>query len=345
MAMVCPKCSTSYEQRLQCPLCGARLLFHEGRRGEHPPARPTHWRQRPWGRILVGLMLSQGLFYALRQLLTAVLMATQEQEAIEQLGGKTAAVLSFQIVGGLALLVGTLFTGAGQRQGAFLGCMVGAWNGVLSVLFFRGPAQVMTPIAVLGQPLLQAVVGAVGGWVGSAFWKPIGETWSGDRLPMESEKLGLRKRDAFRPHFSLFAGPVAWFRVSIGVFLAVAGTLTATFFFKKLLDLSHGTLATTDDLQDRLITMEIQALALLLGGVLAGTSTRNGIKQGFCVGLAATVILIGIEIQFVEHWLQMAGLTVVGAFSLSLVGGWFGSQLIPPIARPPRHRALDRALS
>jgi hypothetical protein len=136
---------------------------------------------------------------------------------------------------------------------------------------------------------------------------------------------------------------VAWFRVAAGVALAVAGTLAATVIFEKLLDVSHGTLATADDTQDRLITMEIKALALLLGGALAGSTTRNGLKQGLFVGLVTTVILIGIEVNYVERWFQVALLTAVCSFCLSTVGGWFGSQLFPPIYRIRRGRGLDGA--
>lgn len=336
MAMVCPQCNTPYEQRLQCPLCGTRLLYHDVRRlPERSPERPLRWRQRPWGRIFIGLLLALGLFYGLRHLVTAVLMALQGREAVEQLWTAASGILLIQGVRMFAVFVGAVFAGAGQRQAAFLGAMVGAWNGVFSVMLMPGPAQTLTPIALLGQPLLQAGIGAVSGWLGSAFWAPLPSTYSTDTpLP--------RKRNFFRRNANLFAGPVAWVRVSFGVVLAVAGTLTATLLFEKILDLSHGMLATTDKLQDRLIIIEIKALALLLGGAFAGSTMRNGLKQGLCVGLASTVILVGIELSYVEAWLQMAGLTAIEVFSLCLVGSWFGSQLFPPVIKSRRHRGLGR---
>jgi hypothetical protein len=333
MAMVCPQCTTTYEQRWQCPLCGSRLLFHDVRLVAE---RMTPWRQRPWGRIFIGLVLAQGLFYGLRRLLTAGLLAVQEREAVELMWTTASGFLLLQSVRMFALLAGTILAGAGQRPAAFLGAMVGAWNGVFSVLWFPGPAQALTPIALLGQPLLQAAIGAVGGWLGSAFWKPLPAT-TGDNTPLP------RKRSFLRRNMNLFTGPVAWVRVSAGAIFAVAGTLTATLLFEKILDLSHGALATTDEAQDRLITLEMKALALILGGVLAGATTRNGIKQGFCVGLASTVILIGIEMNYVERWLQVAGYTALAALSFSLVGGWFGSQLFPPVLPRRRHRGLGDA--
>jgi hypothetical protein len=326
MSMVCPQCNNTFEQRLQCPLCAVRLQYHEPRRQyERGPHAPLRWQQTPWGRILIGLLLAQGLFYGLRHLLTAILMGVQGEQAVQQMWTTATGFILLQGVRIFSLLVGAVFTGGGQRHGFVLGAVVGAWNGVLSVLFLPGPAQSLTTVAIVGQPLLQAAMGGVGGWLGSAFWKPV---------PIETPGvIPVRKRASFRSHFAGFAGPVAWFRVSFGVVLAVIGTLTATMFFEKIIDLSHGALATTDDMQDRLIIMEIKALAILLGGALAGSTTSNGLKQGLCVGIATTVILIGIEINHVHSWIQLSALTTVSSFCLSLVGGWFGAQLFPPVVK------------
>lgn len=293
-------------------------------------------RERPWERIFIGLVLAQGLFYGLRHLVTAGLLAAQGREAIEQMGTAASGILLFQGMRMFALLVSTFFMGAGQRKGVILGAMIGAWNGVFSVLLFTDPAQVLTPTAVLGQPMLQVVIGALGGWLGALVWKPLSATDPTETPLPRRRRLLRRNRDLFR-------GPVAWFRVAAGVIMAVAGTLMATLVFDKILDIGNGTLATTDEVQDRLITLEIKALALLFGGALAGAATRNGLKQGFCVGLVSAVILSGIEIRYVEHWLQMAAYTSLAAFSLSLAGGWFGSRLFPPIIRKPRRHGLGEA--
>lgn len=336
MGMVCPQCTTAYEQRLQCPLCGTRLLYADPRSSsDRPRGGPTRWQQTPWGRILIGVVLAQGLFYGLRHLLTAVLMALQGEEAVQQMWTAASGILLIQVVRIIALMSGAMLAGVGQRQALFLGAIVGAWNGALSVLLLTGPAQSLTTIAVLGQPLLQAAIGAIGAWLGSMFWKP---------LPTElPDALPTLKRVKSRRPLKLMAGPVAWFRVGAGAVLAVIGTLTATIVFEKVLEVSHGTLATADDMQDRLITLEIKALALLLGGALAGATTSNGFKQGLFVGLCTAVILIGIEMNFVERWVQAAALTAVCCFCLSVVGGWFGSQLFPPIISVRRKRGLDRA--
>jgi hypothetical protein len=337
MAMVCPQCKTTYEQRWQCPLCETRLLFHDVRRfPESSSEQSIRERQRSWRRIFIGLVLAQGLFYGLRHLATAGMLAMQGREAIEQMETTAAGVLLLQTLRMFALLVSTVFMGAGHRQAVFLGAMIGAWNGVISVLLLTDPTHVLTPTAVLGQPLLQMVMGAVGGWLGAEVWKPLSATDIVETPLPRRRRLLRRNRDLFRE-------PIAWGRVAAGVILAVAGTLTATLVFEKILDIGHGRLATTDEMQDRLITLEIKALALLFGGALAGAVTRNGLKQGLCVGLASTVILIGIEIRYVECWLQMAAYTALAALSLSMVGGWFGSRLFPPVIRRQRRRGLGGA--
>lgn len=337
MPMVCPQCNTTYEQRWQCPLCQTRLLFHDARRiPRSSPGRSTPWQQRPLGRIFLGLVLAQGLFYGLRHLITAGLLAVQGREAAEQIGTATASVLLLHSIRMVALFAGTVFAGAGHRRALFLGTLIGAWNGVLSVLLLTDRAQAQTLIALLGQTLLQAVMGALGGWLGATVWKPLPDAHSRE-VPV------VRPRRFWRRNRNLFRGPVAWVRVAAGVVLAVAGTLTATLIFEKILDISHGTLGTADELQDRLITLEIKSLALLFGGALAGASTRNGLKQGLCVGLASTIILIGIEMNYVQSWLRLSCYTALSALSLSLAGGWFGSQLFPPVVRRSRQRNLGGA--
>jgi hypothetical protein len=337
MAMVCPTCNTTYEQRWQCPLCQTRLLFHDVRRLPRSSlGRSIPWQQRPWGRVFLGLVLAQGLFYGLRHFLTAGVLAVQGREAAEQVGMATASVLLLHSIRMFALFVGTVFAAAGQRRALFLGTMIGAWNGVFSVLLLTDRAQAQTLIALLGQTLLQAVMGAIGGWFGAAVWKPLPESDS-VKVPV------LRPRRFLRRNRNLFRGPVAWIRVAVGVVLAVAGTLTATLIFEKILEISHGTLGTVDELQDRLITLEIKSLALLFAGALAGATTRNGLKQGLCVGVASTIILIGIERNYVESWLRLSYYTALAPLFLSLAGGWFGSQFFPPIVRRPRQRKLGGA--
>ena len=57
---------------------------------------------------------------------------------------------------------------------------------------------------------------------------------------------------------------------------------------------------------------------------------RRGMKQGLCAG-SARVIVIGIQIGSPKFVLESTIFTVSGVVTVALVGGWFGSQLFPPL--------------
>jgi hypothetical protein len=336
MAMVCPQCGKAYEQRLQCQLCGVRLMFNDyGRSRRGGPGTPVRWRQRPWGRLVIGLALSQGLFYALRQLLTGAFMALQAEGGPQQSWESPGGLVLLESLRLLTLVFGAMLAGGGQRHGVILGALVGLGNGLLSVLGPSGPFSVRSAVVLYGQPLLQTAFGAVGGWIGCAYWQPIPILDPDDYRP--ARKQAARRR---RP---LFAGRIAWIRVALGIVLAVAGTLSASFLLDFVIDASQGKLSTTDEMVDRVVTWEIKALALVLGGALAGATRANGLKQGLAVAIGASVILTGIQLQQTDHRLELALLNLVSCFSLALVGGWFGSQLFPPVLRLRRRRGFGPA--
>lgn len=319
MSMLCPQCSTSYEQRLHCPTCGVRLLYRDGRdrRGAG-----GGWRQTPWGRILIGVVLAQGLFYGLRHLYAGVALGLQAQGAAVEGAASFSNVLLLQALQLAALALGAVMAGAGQPRGFVLGCMVGVWNGVFSVLF--GPSEFLSAVALYGQPLVHAAFGALAGWAGSTVWKPV-------LFPGPGGSRVVRKQPLPRLRAPILAGPVAWTRVSLGAVIAVVGTLSAKFLFEWLLDISGGRLGTSSALQDKLVTWEIQSLAVVLGGALAGATTLNGLKQGLFVGLLTSAGLAGFNLANHHATFELIALTLVGSFGLSLAGGWFGGQLLPPI--------------
>jgi hypothetical protein len=320
MSMLCPQCSTFYEQRLHCPTCGARLLYRDSQ--DRKGGRGASWRQTPWGRIFIGIVLSQGLYYGLRHLYLGVALSLQAHGAIPESAASFSHILLLQALQLIALGVGAVMAGAGQRQGFVLGCMVGVWNGVFSVLC--GPSEFLSAVALYGQPLIHAAFGALAGGAGSLVWTPIPAS-----SPLGSRVL--RKQSLPHRREPLFAGPIAWWRVSLGSVIAVVGTLTAKILLDWVLDHSGGKLSTSTDLQDKIVTWEIQSLAVILGGALAGATTANGFKQGLCVGVLTGIGLACFSSTNQHSTMELIALTPVGAFCLSLVGGWFGGQLLPPV--------------
>src|SRR5262249_46558476 len=136
MSMVCPQCHGSFAQRLQCPSCGVRLEYQAGGRGtrrRESSGQFIMWQETPWGRLLVGLILPRGLDSRLWHLCKAGLMAVNDPATTDvwQTLYGLLLVQGFQVVG---LLVGGALAGAGRRQGALYGGIVGLVNGIIFVV-------------------------------------------------------------------------------------------------------------------------------------------------------------------------------------------------------------------
>jgi len=332
--MVCPKCNGSFEQRWQCPTCGVRLAYQSGERpilAEGRPASP--WGQTPWGRILVGVLLSQGLFYGLRQFATAGLLMGGNETA-RNVWSTISGIIILQAIQACCLIVAGMLAGAGLRQGIFFGGIVGVWNGLLSVVVQSIGAWPHTAVTLLGQPILHTAFGAAGGFLGSRIWKPM-PTLAGPTTPQVAPPL-----IAARVRQPLFDGPYAWGRILLGTALATGGTLWAHVILELVLEASHGTLDITDHLQARMVTWEVTGLAMLVGSAFAGAGTANSLKQGLCVGLAVSVVLLGIGIGIRHDSLDDLILTGACAMALGLAGSWFGGSLFPPLAKRERHKGL-----
>jgi hypothetical protein len=332
MSMVCPQCAASYEQRYHCPVCGARLLYADDRGYGRRWRIPGRWQHTPWGRILIGLLLSQGLFYGLRHLATAAVLAYAGEAGARELFASTQGVVLMQALQLFALLLGGMLAGSVQPHGLALGAVVGVWNGVFAALTTRGPVQALSPVALYGLPLVHAAVGALGGWFGRAVWKP---------LPVEAPAGPVPpRRPAPRRRLSLLAGQVAWARAAAGAAVAVAGYLFAAVLYRLLLRAGDGTLESTGQMLDEVVTWEIKALAVLGGAGLAGANCLNGLKQGLVVGVLTALVLAALEARVPDRWGQVAASLAVSSLCLSLVGGWFGSQLFPPVVSRKRLRGL-----
>jgi hypothetical protein len=238
---------------------------------------------------------------------------------------------------GLALLVGASLIGSGQRHGAMLGAVVGVWNGVLAGLAPQAAGQPFSTVALYGDPLLQTTLGALAGWVGSVIWAPL------PVLQPRTLRRAIRKAPQ-RQRPPLFEGRVDFLRVAIGILLAVSGALSATALLALIARLTESSTATNGLLLDQLVTWEIKALALIAGGVVAGSNNFNGLKQGLCVGIAVAILLAGLEPRVRDQWFEMVGLLFFGSVCLTLTGGWFGSQLFPPVVSTKRHSLESSSL-
>src|SRR5205809_31564 len=118
MAMVCPKCQVSYKQRLQCPKCAVRLEYQAGGRSfdSDRPGDRGGWQETPWGRIAVGLLLAQGLYYGLWHLGNAGMMVGNPELA-GTFRTSLPGLIVVQSLQALGLLVGGALAGAGRQRG------------------------------------------------------------------------------------------------------------------------------------------------------------------------------------------------------------------------------------
>jgi hypothetical protein len=239
-----------------------------------------------------------------------------------------AGVVYIQVLQVLALLVGGLLAGAGQNQGFFNGALLGLWYGVLLLVLQSDLAGALTFLAILGQPILHAFVGGCAGFLGSRIWRPLYTP------PVSS--VSRSARPLHDPRRGWFRGPLHPFRVTFGLAVAVAGALSAEFLFSLLVRTSEGRLVPSSRFQAQLITWEITALALLLGGALAGANTINGFKQGFAVGVGAGVLLFGITLGLDPLGVTTAVGVGFAALCLGTIGGSFGGRILPPLVKVRR---------
>jgi hypothetical protein len=281
----------------------------------------------------------------------AIIRALLGNEAWKDLGPVPALVF-LQTVQGLGLVGGGIVAGIGQRRGPVFGALVGVAGGVLflATIFDSFVAQPLTSLAdgtglsnavvrngtLYGLPILYAVLGALGGLIGRVVWQPLPDI-SELGEPRQPGSFSRRKRRA-RPGRSLWDGQIVWVRVALGSVLAVTGALYTNRFIDSLVLLSEGKLAVATMLQDQVTYAEIFSLSIMFGAAVAGFNTPNGLKQGMCVGIGAAAL---IDVLLVAGFLNSSAPAIYPVLStlfLGPIGGWIGSELLPPVYRHSRRR-------
>jgi hypothetical protein len=332
MAMVCSQCRGVFEQRLNCPDCGVRLLFQArlGQANNLGTPAPSEWQQTPWGRMAIGLVLAQGLGYGMQHMLTAGILISGEESSV---WATLLGIVLLHGIQGLSLIVGGALCGAGRDRGIVYGSLIGLVNGLIFLFVQRQSGEAMTDLALYGQPLLHLAFGALGGLIGTWIWRPL------PTIALEDSPVDKAPK-RFGSSFQLLAGPVHLGRVFTGVFIVVAGVVWSNAILEWVLNASQGALAIKTHLQAQLVGWEISALTILLGAGLAGATTFNGLKQGLCVGLGAGVVLAGIQLGNPRAALEATTLMIASILALACVGGWFGCQLFPPVGSGKRRSRL-----
>jgi hypothetical protein len=344
MLRVCPRCRGTSRHFL-CPHCGIRTDDAEGS-GAFGKALPT---VRPpdgpslGGGLLIGLLLAQGLYYALHHLGSAVLLAGGDAAAEAAYWGSFDGLIVQQAMQAVTLLLGGMIAAAGQRHGLAVGAGVGGLNALLAIGLRLAAREPTDELFLYGQPVLHAFVGAIGGVIGSRLWQPAPQL-----PPLAAEnRYGNEMLTTVLPDrpSDVTVEPLPWGRMLIGIGVAVGGTLGARMIRDLVVVASGGT--GHEMQQSQFITWEITLVAQLIGGAIAGANTRGGVSCGFWVGLPSAGLLllansltdIPTQAHVVPAWLL--GLPVpegstaafviqaVQALALCVLGGWLGGLILP----------------
>ncbi len=334
MAMFCPQCNKVYEQQAQCSDCNLRTLYYaQTLLGPTAPMPDEgQWQQTPWGKIIFGVILTQGLCFGLQHLLSSFFLAAGDEtrSTWQTLWG----IASLHALQAICLLVGGALTGAGHPRAILYGAFVGLANGIIFLFLQRNTAEQTFGMVVYALPLVHLVLGALGGLIGMYIWRPAPQIPVMETSPAGSDSVPMADYWS-----KVWSGPVHLGRVFAGIFLVVVGVVWSNTILDFVLRSSNGTLNLSSHLQAQLVGWEISALVTLLGAGCAGASAMNGIKQGICVGLGSIVLLVGIQMGNPKVTGEVLIVNVASVFILSMVGGWFGAQLLPPLVK--RRRRLS----
>jgi hypothetical protein len=349
MAMVCPQCNTSYEQQVDCPVCHVRLAYKESAPARPGPAARSEeqWQQTPWGRLIGGILLAQGLYLGLVQACLAVQNVTGHV-ILQETDHSLASLVFRQSLQCVSLLLGGMLAGVGQRRGMLFGALVGLWNTVFFISFQYITGKAELSVVLYAQPILQTAFGTLGGFISCTIWKPPAQL----RVPTAPQSPPLLPRP---PRVAYRIVALSWGRIAVGLLIALGGTLWANLILQFVL---ANTVVETTREQDWLVTWEISALAILVGATVAGSNTKLSVRQGMVVGIVTSVVLVGVFLGGMSRRWDPPPMLVLKAMNLrrdlladpgitaivtllftlgiSWAGGWFGGQLLPPLYGPPR---------
>jgi hypothetical protein len=361
MQKACPECRRAFEGQFLCPQCGVQLL--DPRELPRQPSATAQLRASMiaeptpdtlWGRLVVGLVLAQGLYYCGRQLCNAAFLAAGEPEWWADARG-LAILQALQAAG---LLVGGAIAGAGQAKSTLVGTLLGLFNAGLLLLVQWVVELPSTDLQLYGLPVFHAAVGALGGAIGKRVWKPL------QAVPNFGLALPLPPPPPPAP--AVDPGPPwAWGRIAIGATVAVAGALGSDYIRTGFSIATSGRMAMSAGIQTEFLTWQISVLAVVAGAGLAGAGTGRGFSQGLVVGLVtcmalggsylgrglevlpgqeAVCDLLSLPVQRGRLAPQMVSFLFTETIIVGALGGWLGGQLLPPIGRARRFSLYDESL-
>jgi hypothetical protein len=247
-----------------------------------------------------------------------------------------------------AAAAGGLVAGAGRASGWMTGLLSATIAGglLLATDVAAHPAG-PGPVAYLAV-LATAIAGLIAGTLGTVIWPvpvemPMSRTGSrgSSLLRLAQEQEDARK-----------GRPTQWLRVFIGVSIAFSGVVAADVMRTGLTKGSAGALHMGSAFHAPIICLELAAAAIFFAGATAGASTGAGIRHGLLAGFFAAVAVVALTVlrspflfPAVEGYYWVANVPnenvrdtgalaelLVSVWAICTLGGWFGGQLLPPLA-------------
>lgn len=351
MRKVCPECQGAFEKQFLCPNCGVQLQDSADLAAAASSAKAeakTELARAPElaTRFFAGLVLAQGLFYAVELLLRAAQIATGRP----LIPGSPAAVYVEMSLLASTALAGGIIAGAGNVRAVAAGIALGLFHAFAAIgakfAFNQQPDEALLYGSLLVIPLLGGIAARIGRWL----FPPLSDLYS--TAPKSKERVVKAKAPP---------EPIAWFRIIGGAALSIGCTVWAGPIRDFVIGTSGGSFVVDSRMQSKFVTWVISALAMMVGGVFAGASTRSGFKHGFLVGFLACIGIFVIHSQVVSESLpaekffaavcglpetdaltpmRLALFLLTNALLLGVFGGWIGASLMPCVAEGPGR--LDR---
>jgi hypothetical protein len=355
MLLFCPDCQAAFTGVSRCPRCGGLLLMPDeapqvtGSTGRAPdPIEPSS----PLGRAVVGTVVALGLYLGLRKVSIGVVLASLHKA--ESWWESSEALTTVFLLQLFSASFGAVLASAGRARGIALGGFVGVVCGILFLGAEVAEGAPPTQLVLLLQPVLLTVCGAIAGAVGAWVWAAVPDLDMPAPLVKKSSSIELLQDSP-----SDTVRPTRWIRIVLAAAFIVAGMAVAEKARYGAEKASGGLLRVESRSQGKFMSWQIATLAVLIGGAYAGASTgaglRHGLYAGVLAGIGGGVVIMtrGGFTQPEEYLLKYMNLPAsgpgdpvavmgigFGVMVATVVGGWFGSQLFPPLA--PAHMRRRR---
>jgi hypothetical protein len=340
--------------QMLCPTCGVPMIDVAAKttlliRQSTSPAVAASQTPNVIHRLVAAILFAWGSFFGLQLIWEAGL----SPDASGHHFGPMITPMFLSLAVYLTAVLAGLLVGAGNSRSWAAGALVGmAHMAAVTAWYLFAIGRSALPALVIAWPIVPAMA-ALGGRLGR-FLFPHWTDVSQYVPAVAAERPKAKRRKPTEPL------TIAWLRILSGATLAVGGTLWADRLREYILGTSGGLFTVDSRIQIHFVTWVIASLTVFAGGIVAGASTRLGLRHGLLMGITSCVAIFTMQGLVVREALPaerffgaVVGLPEDGAdqparlllflstnsLLLSVVGGWIGSMLLPPTAAP---RRLDR---